>query len=36
VGTFKDGTFNGQGTLTRADGSTLKGLWENGEFLDSN
>ena len=30
VGGWKDGERNGRGTLTKADGSILRGLWENG------
>ena len=33
VGKFKDGKHHGQGTKTLADGSVVKGIWRNGEFI---
>ena len=32
VGEFRDDNFNGQGTLTSADGEVWEGIWENSEF----
>ena len=31
-GTWIDGLPNGQGTLTRTDGSVQEGIWQDGEF----
>ena len=36
VGGYKDRKFNGQGTLTSADGTVREGIWENGEFKYAN
>ena len=33
VGQWKDDFPNGQGVETFADGTTLIGRWENGEFV---
>ena len=33
VGNFKDGDFNGQGTMTTPDGSKQQGEWEYGKFI---
>ncbi len=34
-GYWKAGTFNGEGTLYREDGSTKKGTWENGRLIQT-
>jgi hypothetical protein len=32
VGEFKDGKYNGQGTLTYPDGRVERGIWKNNEI----
>ena len=31
TGEWKDGEYNGQGTMTFTDGTTYTGKWEDGE-----
>lgn len=33
-GGWLDGRQHGQGTVTKADGTTMKGLWDKGKNLD--
>jgi hypothetical protein len=33
VGEFKDGNFNGQGTLTTSDGTVESGTWEDNKLV---
>ena len=33
VGEFKEGKFDGQGTMTLADGSTISGAWKDCNFI---
>jgi len=33
IGQFKNSQFNGQGTLTWADGKIEKGIWKNGKLI---
>lgn len=34
-GNWKDGVFNGEGTLYKEDGSIKKGTWENGRLIQT-
>ena len=36
VGEFIDSKRHGQGTKTNADGSVMKGIWEEGGLVESN
>ena len=36
VGEFIDSKRHGQGTKTNADGSEMKGIWEEGGLVESN
>ena len=36
VGEFIDSSRYGQGTMTNADGTVEKGIWENGKLIESN
>ena len=36
VGEFINGNRNGQGTRTNADGTIMKGIWKEGELVESN
>ena len=36
VGAFLDSARNGEGTKTDADGTVQKGIWKNGELVESN
>jgi hypothetical protein len=35
VGEVKDGSYDGQGTYTSADGRTEAGLWKSGKFVNA-
>ncbi|MHB8962059.1 MAG: hypothetical protein ACYC5K_02790 [Saccharofermentanales bacterium] len=32
-GEWKDGQYNGQGTMTYADGTECSGVWDNGRLV---
>jgi hypothetical protein len=36
VGEFINGNRNGQGTRTNVDGTIMKGIWKEGELVESN
>jgi hypothetical protein len=36
IGEWRDGIMNGQGSLTSADGKVKKGIWKNGQIVESN
>ena len=36
VGEFKNGNYDGQGTLTYASGRVVRGIWKNDELVEPN